>query len=391
MRIEILVGSEDPIIIPLNSARITIGSGESCDYRLEASGISRKHIVISTEDDQFFVIDQGSTNGSFINEERLVPGKRTEFTSFFPVRLGDNVLVSLLSDEDELGYSNPPPKEKTSPNVNLGKVREDNTTVIKLNDLKKASTEKLVLERNQKREVRKTQKIPAKVEKKKSIGIIPLTAVLIFLVAGYYNFFVKDSNKSTEPVHQVGKVVEVEKIPEAPKPVSDAIPVDELPKAEAFLSVLNDIKCATDEEKYLCRVIPGANENQWGVGQLGLTFRAVIDGTYYINEARQVVKAPTDGSPDDIVAYEKIINKVAAFIFLMRKLPLLDETILRDKKVAVGFFDTSTPEPSFKFAVAFMPNVFNREKKNLKESDLFLIKNNGEIALKRLENHFTIY
>src|SRR5690606_19797388 len=119
MRLEILVGSDDPIIYPINSAKMTLGSAETCDVIISAEGISRRHLTVIAEDDQYFVIDQGSTNGSFINEERLVPGRRVEFTSFFPVRLGDNTLLSLISD-DENELREPlvlPPREKTSPGM----------------------------------------------------------------------------------------------------------------------------------------------------------------------------------------------------------------------------------------------------------------------------------
>lgn len=391
MRIEILVGSEDPIILPLKSSKFTIGSGDTCDFKLEASGISRKHLVISSEGDQFFVIDQGSTNGTFINEERLVPGKKTEFTSFFPVRLGDNVLVSLLSDEEDMDYSIPTPREKTSPNLNVKAERNDSTTVIKLNDLKKASTEKLVLERNQKRDIRKAKKTPPKPEKKKSIGLVPLICILLIAVAGYYNFFSKSDENSKETVNVVGKVVELEKVEQKPKEVSDAIPLDDLPKHQAYSNLLNDIKCATDLEKYLCNTIPGANQGQWGVGQTGLTFKAVVDGAYYLHEARQFIIPPKEVTPESTAAYERLVNKTAAYIFFMRKLPMLDEAVLGENKIAVGFFDVKGSEPILKFAVGFYPKIFNREKANFKESHLFLIKNNGEVALKDFESHFTIY
>ena len=143
MRIEILVGSKDPITFPLNSSKLTIGTAETCDIVINAHGVSRKHILVTTENDKFFVTDQGSTNGTFINEERLTPGRKTEFTSFFPLRLGDGVLVSLLADEDFQPYD-----EVFS--VSLGNDesnRDESTRVISLKSLNSVNTENLVKRR----------------------------------------------------------------------------------------------------------------------------------------------------------------------------------------------------------------------------------------------------
>jgi pSer/pThr/pTyr-binding forkhead associated (FHA) protein len=68
MRIEILVdGSEEPQIYPINKQKLVLGSGETCDVIIPSEQISRKHLIIAAEGDSYFVIDQGSTNGSFIN------------------------------------------------------------------------------------------------------------------------------------------------------------------------------------------------------------------------------------------------------------------------------------------------------------------------------------
>lgn len=100
MKLEISVEGQEPLIYKIKSQKTLIGSGSDCDVVLQADGISRKHAVIHTEGDQYFVIDQGSTNGSFINEERLSPGAKASFTSFFPVKLGFHVTVTLTDDDD---------------------------------------------------------------------------------------------------------------------------------------------------------------------------------------------------------------------------------------------------------------------------------------------------
>ncbi|MBY0517044.1 MAG: FHA domain-containing protein [Bacteriovoracaceae bacterium] len=100
MKIEITVEGQEPIYHKLTKDKTILGSGQDCDVTIEADGISRKHLQIIAENDQYFVVDQGSTNGSFINEERMVPGQRASFTSFFPVKMGFYVTLALLSDDE---------------------------------------------------------------------------------------------------------------------------------------------------------------------------------------------------------------------------------------------------------------------------------------------------
>ena len=100
MRIEITVEGNEPIIHRLTKEKTLVGSGADCDIQVNAEGVSRKHLLIIGKDDQFFVVDQGSTNGSYVDESRLVPGQRSEFNSFFPIRLGHAVTVALLADEE---------------------------------------------------------------------------------------------------------------------------------------------------------------------------------------------------------------------------------------------------------------------------------------------------
>ena len=63
---------------PLNLP-ITIGRGDECKLRIPLSSISRKHCELSIEDDELRVRDLRSSNGTFVNKDRvtdreLIPG-----------------------------------------------------------------------------------------------------------------------------------------------------------------------------------------------------------------------------------------------------------------------------------------------------------------------------
>ena len=72
---------------------IVVGRGNDCDLRIVAEGISRRHARIYREADRIMIEDLGSSNGTFINEEKI---QKTEFTTFFPAVLGYGVVLTLL-------------------------------------------------------------------------------------------------------------------------------------------------------------------------------------------------------------------------------------------------------------------------------------------------------
>ena len=55
--------------------RTTIGRSPDCDVFLDDVTVSRKHAVLVRRDDAFFIEDQGSLNGTFLNRRRIESGK----------------------------------------------------------------------------------------------------------------------------------------------------------------------------------------------------------------------------------------------------------------------------------------------------------------------------
>ena len=51
--------------------RTTIGRSPDCDVFLDDVTVSRKHAVLVQRDDAFFIEDQGSLNGTFVNRKRV--------------------------------------------------------------------------------------------------------------------------------------------------------------------------------------------------------------------------------------------------------------------------------------------------------------------------------
>jgi DNA-binding winged helix-turn-helix (wHTH) protein len=92
----------------ITSQQAVLGRGEECDITLADRQVSRQHIRIYKQDDQFFIEDLNSKNGTWVNGVQL-KGSR-------PLRDGDEIHVALSvkvrfigSDATSPMLTNPPP------------------------------------------------------------------------------------------------------------------------------------------------------------------------------------------------------------------------------------------------------------------------------------------
>ena len=99
MYLKVSTGKEDLYYRFDDGSSVKIGRGSSNDINLSTEGLSRNHLQIqSSKNGEYYVIDLGATNGSFINEEKLVPNKKFPFNTFFPVQLGFHVKLHLIDE-----------------------------------------------------------------------------------------------------------------------------------------------------------------------------------------------------------------------------------------------------------------------------------------------------
>lgn len=79
--------------IVVSKETFSIGRSTGCDYSIpQAHDISRKHCVIRFDSalETSFLMDNGSSNGTFLNGERLDPMKE------YPIRNGDSIQMGSL-------------------------------------------------------------------------------------------------------------------------------------------------------------------------------------------------------------------------------------------------------------------------------------------------------
>ncbi|MDR3692203.1 MAG: FHA domain-containing protein [Fimbriimonas sp.] len=79
------VGDEMPMTTPF-----TIGRGQSCTYTFHDAEMSSSHAEFRLDGSQPIVIDMGSTNGTFVNDQKI------DANSAFPLKDGDQVKLGTM-------------------------------------------------------------------------------------------------------------------------------------------------------------------------------------------------------------------------------------------------------------------------------------------------------
>jgi len=57
--------------LALSEGKVSFGRGSEADYRFDDDGLSRLHATVYREGDNVWITDENSTNGSFVNGERV--------------------------------------------------------------------------------------------------------------------------------------------------------------------------------------------------------------------------------------------------------------------------------------------------------------------------------
>ena len=87
-KLYILAGPEKGKSFALESDLVTIGRGPDSNIRIRDKSVSRRHLEIIRKGNQYFIKDLKSKNGTYINEERIEPGKPFEIEQGLPFVIG---------------------------------------------------------------------------------------------------------------------------------------------------------------------------------------------------------------------------------------------------------------------------------------------------------------
>jgi len=93
----VLNGKEPGKVIPIDKARITIGRSDA-DIVLDDAELSRQHALIAINGMSARLEDLGSTNGTYVEEERI---ELADLADRFEFRVGNHQLLFVMTDREQ--------------------------------------------------------------------------------------------------------------------------------------------------------------------------------------------------------------------------------------------------------------------------------------------------
>jgi len=285
---------------------VLIGKGDNCQVKLEIDGISRQHMKIYSRNGDYFCQDLGSTNGSYINDDKLEPNTETAFTSFFPIRLGFDVFVNLLDEVDPTDMLKFP--DPAISNSTVSKTEVDNSST------KKPVNNRASTSSNSKNEnvgnSKKNQANRNQGDKKKAESKSYKNKFLIICIAiAAYVYFVVLKKSEPEDI-PVQAEVKQEIAPASPavEPPKPTIKKFQLSPEEELL-VKNSVavqKCMVSEESDLCKNFGFLRQRSFPEGVISkpTAFIVVFDVLKTLEVFKKRYKY-TPKEAEEVVAYVK--------------------------------------------------------------------------------------
>ncbi len=86
--------------IPITQTELLIGRGADCDLRLPVPDVSRHHCLIRLMNENAFLEDLGSSNGTYLNGQRV--RSQTQLNSGDLIQLGE---CQFIVDLGDLGWA----------------------------------------------------------------------------------------------------------------------------------------------------------------------------------------------------------------------------------------------------------------------------------------------
>lgn len=331
MYIKVEVESQEPVVYKVNHNEILIGSSPSNSIVIKEHTLSKKHLKIIEDEGSWFVIDQGSTNGSFVDEEQLIPGKRTKITSESVVSLGDKVTLFFPEEAESAIDINPPEATLEEAPTNLIKSDHEKTQVLSMADLQ-AIRAQVNVKKKKEIIVKKAQETKRKkVEKKKvnKMAIISIAIVVIGLIGNNaWKIRMKKVNKDgiikkmqTKFSDDLAIDAEVEGF---------RIPRGSLLSKNKLASRILLAKCNQPETTDLC-----ALPNMQGFKDNGVILTKPANLIFFIDQRAPVINAEATLSQGEIIDNNALLKK-AFIIYFQEIFPGL--TFPKDSHIYVVFY-----------------------------------------------------
>jgi len=292
---------------------VIIGRGTTCDIILLYDGFSRQHAKIELENSEIFVTDLNSTNGVFINGQKIPSSVRTSLKSFLNLQIGPAHQVEILDD------AKPMVLELAVPRSESTRSRIQKKTAV--------------------------MSIP---EKKSSNTNQPLIVIVALLMLGGIFYFFKASKGPTSVSTNV-----------SPTEVSVAIVSETAFLSSALLESLDRNKSCAGEQIQWCQDAGIIASNKEGVVIEGKSLLVYMNMTSIVNDKYSApVEALNQPARLEILLLRRIFNSV-----LIRSLSR--QTLLDNVQIVGGVMEQG--QWQLKLAVKIRRDI------DLKKADKFFM------------------
>ncbi len=384
MYIKVEVEFLDTIVYKINADEILIGSGDFNHIVFKLPSISRKHVKIFNLENKWFVSDVGSTNGTYLSDQKLGKGKQIELLPGETIRLGDMVFLTLLSRSSE-SVELPIPRLTEDEDTLLTKSDENKTQVVSLTALEKA---RLNVARKKRKQImeKRAENFKRRLADKKNISrVLGIMTIVLLIGWGANRFWITQLKKVESDTiikkmqTKFGGDLEIEADLEGFR-----IPRKALISRNKLAKLLLSPKCRSKFEQDICHGQP-----LFSIKDSGLVYLPPKDYIFFLDQKSYDGQILSMVEQDDKPSEKGLIK----FSFLnFFKDYLQSKDFGEDGNVYVVFFKTDMNERMLITYVA----AYDHSKSTMISSALDDIKFPGpyhqiDKALTKLDSYFTVY
>jgi pSer/pThr/pTyr-binding forkhead associated (FHA) protein len=99
--------------VPMDRDDMTVGRGATADLTVDDVSLSRLHASVHRSGDRYWVLDEGSTNGTFVNG-KTVPSSGRPLKNGDVISIGEHTTIKFILSEEKIETSPKPPVEKVA-------------------------------------------------------------------------------------------------------------------------------------------------------------------------------------------------------------------------------------------------------------------------------------
>lgn len=275
-----------------SKSKWVIGRSQSADVCIPRDELSRAHFELERIDQDFFITDLNSTNGIYVNGEKIPTSERTLFKNIFPIEIGETISIVIITESTE--------------------------NLVEPNEIKhEHRTGKRIIERKANFSGNTKKVLKEESSKKGTNILLVLSVVIISLGILYYKF--KEDSVQTEIVQ------------------SNNLPIEQAKRKELIISQVSSTVLETLSKKSDCSKLESLCKdlNLIRLGE-GIAFDQ-NEAYVFVNAYEQIPKDAHSGF-SNLKDEEQIEFILARFILRPEILMLAQEKGIK-KIIAVAFSD----------------------------------------------------